>query len=200
MPTRNSVIEEALPSRNSVIEEACEKCMRTLYAYAQPKVDFDDFIKENKEYIENGEKGPRPFEFYYLPQNVFKDIVDSYIHAYRIAPELKSNIETIKGYLENPIRDKFIKKEGAPGYRGYENFAPLSEVIGSENYDKVKEYLDEAGKFFQWNRMLQKFNMSVYLGASPNSNKDSVIENWKKYRNADITIDDSIYEDDEENS
>ena len=46
-----------------------------------------------------------------------------------------------------------------------------------------------AGNFYNWNRDLNSFNMSVYLGASPCSNKDTVIENWKKYRNQDIEID-----------
>ena len=39
------------------------------------------------------------------------------------------------------------------------------------------------------NQLLNSFNVSVYLGASPNSNKKAVIENWKKYRNQDIEID-----------
>ena len=30
--------------------------------------------------------------------------------------------------------------------------------------------------------------MSVYLGPSPNSNKQAVIDNWKKYKGIDITI------------
>ena len=40
--------------------------------------------------------------------------------------------------------------------------------------------------------------MSVYLGPSPNSNKEAVIENWKKYRNKDIEIDESKYNDEYE--
>ena len=40
---------------------------------------------------------------------------------------------------------------------------------------------------------LNSFNTNVYLGASPNSNKEAVIENWKKYRNKDIEIDESKY-------
>ena len=54
--------------------------------------------------------------------------------------------------------------------------------------DKFFEFLDMAGEFFNWNRNLNSFKMSVYLGPSPNSNKKAVIENWKKYRNKDIEI------------
>ena len=55
--------------------------------------------------------------------------------------------------------------------------------------DKFFEFLDMAGNFYNWNAELNSFNMTVYLGCSPNSNKEAVIENWKKYRNQDIEID-----------
>ena len=50
-----------------------------------------------------------------------------------------------------------------------------------------------AGKFYNSHWWLNSFNTTVYLGASPNSNKEAVIENWKKYRNKDIEIDESKY-------
>ena len=56
-------------------------------------------------------------------------------------------------------------------------------------FNKFFEFLDMAGKFYNWNRDLNSFNMTVYLGPSPNSNKQSVIDNWKKYKNQDIEID-----------
>jgi len=46
-----------------------------------------------------------------------------------------------------------------------------------------------AGNFYNWSRDLNSFNMTVYLGPSPNSNKEAVIENWKKYRMQEIEID-----------
>ena len=55
-----------------------------------------------------------------------------------------------------------------------------------------------AGEFYTWNHDLNSFNTTVYLGPSPCSNKERVIENWKIYRNEDITIDDSVYIEDED--
>ena len=46
-----------------------------------------------------------------------------------------------------------------------------------------------AGNFFNWNRDLNSFNISVYMGPSPHTNKETVIKNWKEYRNQDIEID-----------
>ena len=53
---------------------------------------------------------------------------------------------------------------------------------------KVFEFLDMASKFDNWNRDLNAFYQSVYLGSSPHSNKETVISNWKKYRGKDIEI------------
>ena len=59
------------------------------------------------------------------------------------------------------------------------------EVIDLCN--KFFKFLDMAGNFYNWNRDLNSFNMSVF-DVCPTSNKDDVINNWKKYRNKDIQI------------
>lgn len=165
--------------------------------------------------------GPRPFEFYYLPKEILKDIADSYVDAYKIDShqELLDTINVLKDYCVHPIKDKWIEgKDGDPGYSGYENPDNLKKEINTyldlkfplmdperaedaedfenklntaakELQDKFFEFLDMAGNFFKWNRELNSFNMSVYLGASPNSNKEKVIENWKKHRGMEIEID-----------
>jgi len=153
--------------------------------------------------------GPRPYEFYYLPKEIFTDIKDSYIYAYKLdsQQELLDTIEILKNYCKEPIVDKYIEGEnGFPGHRGYDHpnnlekelttlikmYCDDSEAdfigVAKEVQSKFFEFLDMAGNFFNWNRDLNSFNMSVYLGPSPNSNKEAVINNWKKYRNQDIEI------------
>ena len=82
-------------TRRDVLADAIDKCIRELYSLAQPSVDYDDFIEQNKKYLEKEKEynalpenerppyreyiGPKPFEFYYLPREVFKDIADSYV-------------------------------------------------------------------------------------------------------------------------
>lgn len=181
-------------SRVDVVGEIANSCMKELYANCQPHVDWEDFVQQNKDY--DG-KGPRPYEFYYLPRDVFNDIVESYVSAYKIKSEFRPNLDTLKSYFNDPIRDKFIEKEGQPGYRGYEHFTPLKEVIGEDAYKQVINYIEEAKKFYNTDYYYNSFSMTVYLGASPNSCKEAVIENWKKYRNKDITIDESEWYEDE---
>ena len=65
----------------------------------------------------------------------------------------------------------------------------VSKAYSQIFQDKFFEFLDRAGNFFNWNGDLNSFYMSVCLGASPNSNKQAVIDNWKKYRKQDIEID-----------
>ena len=164
--------------------------------------------------------GPRPYEFYYLPREVMKEVCDSYVHSYKIdnQQELLDTIQILKNYCKEPIVDKYIDdwtdETGFhhPGYRSYDHpdnlekeiFSILKEnsnfwknAIGESNpsdlskeiQNKFFEFLDMAGKFFNWNSDLNNFCQTVYLGVNPNSNKEAVIENWKKYRNQDIEID-----------
>ena len=179
--------------------------------------------------------GPKPFEFYYLPKEIINDIVNSYVHTYRLdqQQELLDTIEILKNYCKEPIVDKYIDdwtdETGFhhPGYRSYDHPDNLKKELqkifdneilpdickqynkqynlqttGIESsvskaysqifQNKFFEFLDMAGNFFNWNSELSTFNMSIYLGKCPNSNKEIVIENWKKYRNQDIEINDEL--------
>lgn len=248
-------------TRHEVLGQAVDQCMKEIYSYAQPSINWNDFIQENKDYIPKeksweqyrkllGKKkentlskaelgilssyptdweyksiteciGPKPYEFYYIPKEIMKDICDSYVYAYNIdsQQELLNIIDILKNYCKDPIVDKYIEDKGKPGdedwkpgHRGYgypdnlqkEIFKILRENsnywknaisetnpedLSQEIVEKFFKFLDMAGDFYNWNRDLNSFNMSVYLGASPNSNKEAVIENWKKYRDKDIEID-----------
>ena len=222
-------------TRRDVLNDAVENCLKELYSWVTPKIDWDEFIKENKIYNEKYKKweslkdktpileycGPKPYEFYYLPAEIFNDIKESYVYAYKLngQKELLDIIEILKNYCKEPIVDKYIEgKDDEPGHKGYdhpdnlekeintyldlkfplmdperaedaEDFENKLNTAAKELQDKFFEFLDMAGNFFNWNRDLNSFNVTVYLGPSPNSNKQAVIENWKKYRNQDIEID-----------
>lgn len=235
-------------TRNEVLGQAVGQCMKELYSYAYPKIEWDTFIEDNNVYRvketlwnqyrrvfhnkeerpEEWEKiqkeypkwtsemsmteciGPKPFEYYFLPREILKSICENYVYAYNIdsQQQLLDTIATLKDYCKEPIIDKWIEGEnGNPGYRGYDHPDNLkkeinkillettslvtddSNKVSEELQNKFFEFLDKAGNFYNWNRDLNSFNMSVYLGASPNSNKDAVIKNWKEYKGIDIEID-----------
>ena len=213
-------------TRRDVLADAIDKCTRELYSLAQPEVNYDDFIEENKIYLEKEKEyyslpkdnrpsyheymGPKPYEFYYLPREIFKEIADSYVDAYKLndKQELLDVIEVLKNYCKEPIVDKWIEgTDDDPGHRGYENPDNLvkqlinlipdsgfdKSTIAESVQDKFFKFLDMAGDFYNWSGYLNAFNTHIYLGGTPSSNKESVIENWKKYRNIDIEIDESKY-------
>ena len=215
-------------TRSDILSQAVNDCLKELYSWATPKIEWKDFVEENKLYNKKYKEwelmtkdeilgkpslleycGPRPYEFYYLPKEIFTDIKDSYIYAYKLnsQQELLDTIEILKNYCKEPIVDKYIEGEnGFPGHRGYDHPDNLEKElttlikmccddseadfigVAKEVQNKFFEFLDMAGKFFNWTRELNSFYMSVGLGPSPNSNKQAVIDNWKKYRNQDIEI------------
>lgn len=182
----------------------------------------EDELREYSTYPSNWENksikeciGPKPYEFYYLSKEKMKEICDHYVYLYRICSkeELSNTISILKDYCTNPIVDKYIEgKDGFPGYRGYDHPDNLNieiqriivesgidydeSILANKVTSKFFEFLDMADNFYNWNSEINSFNMSVYLGASPNSNKQAVIENWKIYRNKDIEINDITEEDD----
>ena len=135
--------------------------------------------------------GPKPYEFYYLPKEIMKDICDSYVYAYRInqQQELLDTIEILKNYCKEPIIDKYIEgKNGDPNLQTVGIESAVSTLYAQTFQNTFFEFLDMAGNFYNWNRDLNTFNMSVYLGASPCSSKEIVIKNWKEFKNKDIEI------------
>jgi hypothetical protein len=239
-------------TKSDVIRKAADNCMKVLYSLAQPHIEWDEFVKENKNYsnrykaweryYELSKKesltkeelkefsvypnewkdksledciGPAPFKFYYLPRNVFEEVVNNFVYAYELDQhqQLLDTIHILKDYCEKPIVDKYIKKEdGLPEYDHPDNLkkevtkllnmyfhnsnCDLSAI--AEDIEKVFfDFLDMAGNFFKWNGYLEAFNYTIYLGASPYTNKQEVIDNWKKYRNQTIKINDSEYDNEE---
>ena len=220
-------------NRDDVLSKAVNDCFEELYTLVVPKTTWEEFKEECKIYSKKYKKweseirvnpeldkkskteciGPAPYEFYFLPKEIMKDICDSYVHAYKMdnQQELLDTIETLKNYCKEPIVDKYIDdwtdETGFhhPGYRSYDHpdnlekeifkiiddniplYQPPRKLV-SDLQEKFFEFLDMAGNFFNWNRDLNSFNITVYGGPSPNSNKEAVIENWKKYRNQDIEI------------
>ena len=174
-------------NRNEVLGKAVEECLKEMYSFVQPPVEWEDFIQQNKEWKEGN---PKPYEFYYLPKEVFNEILESYIYSYNIRSQFSDCLELLEDYFNNPSKDKYDEKMG----RTIEHFTPLIKIIGEENYKKVLDYIKEAKKFYKDNHELNSFNMSICLGASPSSNQEEVIKNWKKYYNKNITIDNSYWD------
>ena len=222
--TRNDVlsraIDECIKEFYSIAqphiewEDLKEQCRK----YSEKYLKWENYMREGIKFNILDFCGPRPFEFHYLPQKIQNDIADSYIYAYKIdnQQELLDTIDILKNYCKKPIVDKYINdwtdETGFhhPGYRGYDHPNNLEKELieicsqhshepvnmAKELQDKFFEFLDMAGNFYNWNHELNTFNMSVFMGIAPSTNKEKVIDYWKKYRNKDIEIDEKQMKED----
>ena len=137
-------------TKSDVLGKAVDNCMKVLYSLAQPHIEWDDFVKENKNYSNRYKAweryyrlskkeslteeelkefstypaswkdksiddciGPAPYKFYYLPRDVFKEVVDSFVYAYELDhhQQLLDTIHILKDYCNKPIVDKYISRK-----------------------------------------------------------------------------------------
>jgi hypothetical protein len=195
--------------REDIISEAIHKCMTELYAKAQPMADYDNLIAE----YESGKigKDERVYERHYISDDEMKYIVNKYLEAYRLKEEWKEDIEIVERYLtEGGLKDAYIPEKidedgfKHPGYRSAEKVPPLKDQIynclfeytdadDAKNitdkiFNIVMDNISNCKNFYKFDRDEQKFSFNIYLGASPTSNKETVIKWWKDNYNVDIEI------------
>lgn len=182
-----------MKNRYDIVAEAVEECMKECYKLAQPKVTWEDFKKENKEYIDNkldAQGIPAPYAFYYLPKEEFDAIKDAVAEAYGLKNHLVYYTELLIEYFKAPKVTEYSKEDG----KHYKHIKALKKIIGTDDYNNVMDYIKKFREFYRSDHYENSYNFNVCLGASPNSNKEAVIDNWKQYRNKDITINDNLYE------
>lgn len=200
-------------NRDIILGQAVDACMKEMYTKAQPSADLEQIVQD----IKDGkiDKNERIYERYYLSQEEFKYILNKYKESYRIKKEWAPNIEVLETYLkEGGNKDKYISEKidengfKHPGYRGYEKVAPLKDQIrkimkdfdmsdcaqnvADEIYEKVMENIENCKDYYKFDREEDDFDFSIYLGASPTFNSESVKKWWKENKGIDIEIEDRI--------
>lgn len=206
-----------IPSnRHEILLEALERCYNEMFERAQPSVTWEQV---NKNVLDGvyGEGVKDAYNYHYLSSKEYEDIREKYMYMYNIHDRWKDNAELMINYLkEGGTKDKWIPEKihengfKEPGYRGYEQvpsfekhlFDILSEfegkILNAETktelqikiVDKVFELMNYCKDFYRGDREVSNFIFSV-MDLSPNSNKEAVIENWKKL-GKDIEIIDKI--------
>lgn len=195
-------------TRNNIVSQAVKDCMSELYRKAQPPADFNKYLKQLKDSKITDDKRPYIYQRHYLSNEETRYIMDKYISAYRLKNEWISNIDLlIKDLKEGCIVDKYIEEHTdsngvtSPGYRSYDNRAPLKERISNilkdagvmrddlcENIcNEVFDYIENRRNFYRFDMEENQFNYTILLGACPTSNKQDVIDYWKS-QGKDIEI------------
>ena len=198
-------------TRETVLYQAVEDCYREMFAKAQPAADYDNLLAEYRAgKIDEKKDGP-VYDRHYLSYQEYVYIIKKYIDAYKIESDWNDYINILKEYLiKGGSKDKYIKEhtdengDYHPGYRGYENVAPLkdhileimnefdsSEVakeVGEKIYDKTIELINTCQDFYRFNMDECKFRNTLAFGATPTSNAETVKKWWKEHYNVDIEI------------
>ena len=197
-------------TRDDIIDEAYMKCMNEMYAKAQPSTNFNELL----EGVKNGTIIDTPydkvFERYYLSYEEFHYILDKYTELYGMTEKWTSYLETVEKYFTGEGRkDIWIAEKNDedgnrhPGYRSSEAVPHIKDTINNilkqyvdESYSQeinkkitkeVLSYVENCKNFYRYDREEHNFSARVALGCSPTSNKESVIEYWKK-QGKDIEI------------
>lgn len=190
-------------SRNKILEKAIRECLSEMYERSQPSANFEELC----------EKYPKEQFYlrYYLPTELYKDIVEKYINDYRINSNWEKHIELLENYLTEGGHKQIwiegeIDEEGnkIPGYKGYKKldslFTELKKLIPN-NYqevcNKVFELISECKDFYSSEPDECGFRFAV-MNISPNSNKESVVQYWKE-QGIDLEIKEYNEEDEEWN-
>jgi hypothetical protein len=194
-----------MKTREDIIKEAIHECFKEMYAKAQPSIDYDELLEK----FRNGEitegKGETPIhDRYYLSMDEFTYIRDKYLNIYRMNNLWKSNVNFLRDNLTNGShKDVYIPErtdengDWHPGYRSSEEVPNLKdqfrnilndkfklgdvlrEPIAEELYNAVIETIDNCRDFYRFDREEEQFGYATALGASPCSNKKTVIDYWK---------------------
>lgn len=191
--------------RDSIMQKAINECYEEMYHRAQPSADYKELIEKVKSgELQDSYEDPI-YNRHYLSQEEFQYIRDKYKDAYGFKSHWNSDIELLESYLLNGgSKDKFIPTTMddtgyiKPGYRSYETVQPLvkqlRDIIQDDSKTKtvietVFEMIKNCKNFYRFDREEQQFEISVTLGCSPTSNKQTVIDYWKS-KGDNITIKD----------
>lgn len=183
-------------TRDDIMKQAIHNCMKEMYFKAQPSVDYDALIEKKKAKLIVDTHEDPIYNRYYLSQEEFEYIREKYITAYGFKSTWKHNVKLVEEYLINGgTKNKYIpsKKDSTgivhPGYRSYEKvpslIKQLTDILGE---DKSKEVcnivinnIKNCKDYYRFDWDENTFNFAIALGASPTSNKETVIKYWEEH-------------------
>lgn len=154
-----------------------------LYSIARPVTteSFKDLCKKHNEMSKD--KYSYPTDFYYVPQEVAKTIVNDFLEKHNIAFHWKDDMEFLievlfeKGGLKEVYGPTDWSKEPL---RHCEDVPTLDKIIPKEYSDKVKEVLEGYANTYKFGRNdYNSMHFSIFNYA-PCTSRDMVIKAWKE--------------------
>lgn len=181
--------------KDEIQRELFEKLINKIYSLSYPKPNID-FRTMNKVYplLEKSVEKTKyhyPCDFYYIPYNVYKILVDDFLDKYGIEFHWKTNMDFLLKILfgEGGIKEVYSADEhNDKPYRHCVDVEVLEKYIPKEYSDKVKEIIEGYANTYRfgsrdYNDIL--FSTSMY---APSCNKENVMKAWKEVFGKDIII------------
>lgn len=168
--------------RQDLLTNLVKELLNKLYSVAYPHTyqTFEDLCKQHEEKSKNGLK--YPIDFYYVPQEVQKIIIDDFLEKHNVAHHWKEDIEFLIDVL---FKNGGIKEVYGPTEWSKEpmrhcvDVPTLDKIIPQEYADKVKEVLDGYINTYKFgDAEYNKVYFSVFNYA-PQTNRNTVINSWK---------------------
>lgn len=177
--------------KEELLSEWFYKLINKLYSlsYPKPSIDFEAMGKMSQ-YVSKG-KYKYPIDFYYLPDKVYKNIVEDFMISYGIELHWKNDIDVLIKALfeEGGIKEVYSADElNEKPYRHCVNIGTLDEYIPKEYSDKVKEIIEGYRDTYKFGS--REYNEILFTTAnySPNTNRETVTQAWKEIFDKDIEI------------
>lgn len=174
-------MSEKVETRTDVVLRAIEECLDEMYMKSQPSVSWKEV---NQHIVDNiyGENVKDGYNFHYLSEAEFYEIKEKYLTIYNLKPHWHDHCNIIKEYLMNggPTNEKI---------NGFYQSVPsineqLKDILATdpnvkETLETVFDMLQKCEDFYKFDIDERTFlsNISNY---APSSNKETVIDNWKK--------------------
>ena len=200
-------------TRAGVIRQCEIDCLREMYRKSQPSGDYDEYVQKVNDGEIKEEIGNEIYRRHYLSREEYQYIVNKYISAYNLEDKWNDHFEILVHYLGNTAKTEItVEQDGFPQRKEYKqlddisdifvevlknNFAYLiNEEISDEDLDKTANELKQAvlnriemcRTFYHHGIEKNSFRFNMGLGyGSPTSNKEEVIEYWKR-QGIDIEI------------
>lgn len=182
-----------MKNREQVLATAIDECFYEMYKWAQPSIDLRNYI--GRDDIEDTPENPF-YKRYYISRENMKYIVEMFMEAYGVGNKWNEHIELLIGYITNKDSKKVVYKDFR---REYENITPLQDITNDS--EEILKLINTCKDFYNRDSEKEVFNFSIYLGPSPNSNKEEVEKYWQEhgipdFKITDYSIDNIIYDED----
>ena len=173
-----------MKTRKDVLIQAIDECVREMYELSQPPGDLTEIRRLAKEGLED-EKHPF-YKQHFLPQEIFTEILESYMDAYGVKSTWNYHVDTIKDYLKNGG----TYTDYSDGKKTYRHTEKLEDLIGKEHAEIVFNLINKCQGYYLFNGDENTFRFNVCLGSSPTSNRKTVEEYWSEKNGEQFKVND----------